>query len=89
MPLCMKCRKLRVGAYFWVSIERYRETHLEAEVSHGLCDGCLEEQYPENPRNGIDWRLSLCCRVSNGCALLASGGKTAYIYERCTPLLPY
>jgi len=47
LPICMHCKKIRDDKGYWNKIEAYIQTHSEAEFSHGICDACLEEFYPD------------------------------------------
>jgi hypothetical protein len=43
----MHCRKVRNDRQTWEKIESYVEQRSSARFSHGLCDECLEKNYPE------------------------------------------
>ncbi len=47
LPICMHCKKIRDDKGYWNKIEAYIQTHSEAEFSHGICEACLEEFYPD------------------------------------------
>jgi PAS domain-containing protein len=47
VPMCASCRKVRDDSGDWQSLERYVELSLGKRFSHGLCDGCVENLYPE------------------------------------------
>ncbi len=47
LPICVHCRKVRDDSGYWHSIEQYVQEHSEAQFSHGLCDDCMRERYPE------------------------------------------
>lgn len=47
LPVCSHCRKIRNDAGGWDHLEVYVREHSEAQFSHGICDLCLEEHYPE------------------------------------------
>ena len=46
LPICMHCGSIRSEGGDWQSVETYVRCHTEAQFSHGLCDGCLDERYP-------------------------------------------
>jgi CRP-like cAMP-binding protein len=47
LPICAHCKKIREDDGSWVSIEKYISDHSEAEFSHGLCQDCVKELYPQ------------------------------------------
>jgi hypothetical protein len=47
LPICMHCKKIRDDKGYWNKLESYIQNHSEAEFSHGICEVCLEEFYPE------------------------------------------
>ena len=47
LPICMHCMRIRDDKDVWHRIECYLEAHADVEFSHGLCERCLEERYPE------------------------------------------
>ncbi|GAB6064719.1 hypothetical protein [Deferrisoma palaeochoriense] len=51
LPICAKCKKIRVEEEGkpkeWVSVEQYFEERQDVAFSHGLCDDCLRELYPD------------------------------------------
>ena len=47
VPICAKCKKIRDDKGYWNQLEKYMETHLDAEFSHGICPQCMQELYPE------------------------------------------
>lgn len=49
LPICMHCGSIRADDGRWQSVELYVQEHTEAKFSHGLCDTCLDERYPESP----------------------------------------
>lgn len=44
IPICAQCKKARDDQQRWHSLETYLLTHLNVQLSHGLCPTCLEEQ---------------------------------------------
>lgn len=48
IPICASCKKVRDDKGYWNQIEEYIQTHSQAEFSHGVCPGCMEELYPEH-----------------------------------------
>ena len=47
LPVCAHCKKVRDDDGFWQNVDTYIRTHSEAEISHSICPGCLQEFYPE------------------------------------------
>ena len=47
IPICMHCKEVRDDKGYWSHLEKYISKHSEAQFSHGLCDKCMEEHYPE------------------------------------------
>lgn len=47
IPICMHCKKIRDDKGAWNQLEKYISEHSEAQFSHGICDKCLKDNYPE------------------------------------------
>jgi len=51
LPICMHCKKIRVKRTEeeeeWVAMESYFHQKSAVDFSHGICDDCLQEHYPE------------------------------------------
>lgn len=47
LPVCAWCQQIRTTDGRWTSLDRYVAEHSDAQVSHGICDACLEKKYPE------------------------------------------
>ncbi len=47
LPICSHCQKIRDDKGFWHRVEKYISQHTEAQFTHGLCDDCVKELYPE------------------------------------------
>lgn len=48
VPICMHCKGIRDDKGYWNELEKYISEHSEAQLSHGICDKCLEKYYPES-----------------------------------------
>ena len=48
IPICQYCKKIRNDQGYWNKLEEFISQHSEAEFSHGICDKCMEERYPED-----------------------------------------
>jgi PAS domain S-box-containing protein len=42
LPICSYCKKVRDDENYWLTVETYIERHMNTQVSHGICPGCLE-----------------------------------------------
>lgn len=47
LPICMHCRRIRSDRQTWMEIEAYICRYTDAMFSHGICEQCLAEHYPE------------------------------------------
>lgn len=47
IPICMYCKRIRNTDQLWQQVERYIEQNSVARFSHGICEKCLAEHYPE------------------------------------------
>ena len=51
LPICAWCKKIRNDAGYWNEIENYIAEHSEADFTHGICQECIKELYPDaNPQ---------------------------------------
>ena len=47
LPICSGCKKIRNDKGYWQQVEGYIKEHTEADFSHGICDDCAKQLYPE------------------------------------------
>jgi hypothetical protein len=47
LPICSSCKKIRDDDGYWQQIEEYIRDHSEADFTHGICNYCVKEQYPD------------------------------------------
>ena len=47
IPICAKCKRVRTEAGNWQQLEEYIQCHSEVEFSHGVCQRCMREIYPD------------------------------------------
>jgi len=47
IPICANCKRVRTDTGDWQRLEDYIQKHSEAEFSHGICQRCMREVYPE------------------------------------------
>lgn len=40
LPVCAYCRKIRNDHNYWQTLEAYVATHMDAQISHGVCPDC-------------------------------------------------
>jgi len=50
IPICASCKKIRNDQGYYEQVEKYIETHTDAQFSHGLCSDCSDELYGDQ-----DW----------------------------------
>jgi hypothetical protein len=48
IPICMHCKEIRDDKGYWNQLEKFITEHSEAQFSHGICDKCLKEHYPDD-----------------------------------------
>lgn len=47
IPICASCKRVRTDTGDWERLEDYVRKHSEAEFSHGICQRCVREIYPD------------------------------------------
>lgn len=47
IPICANCKRIRNDQGYWEEVELYIQSHSGAKFSHGICDACKVELYPE------------------------------------------
>jgi hypothetical protein len=47
LPICSNCKKIRDDQGYWQQLETYITEHSEADFTHGICNDCMTELYPE------------------------------------------
>ncbi len=48
LPVCAWCKKIRDDNNYWQSVEEYLKKHADVDVSHSICEECLEKTlHPE------------------------------------------
>lgn len=47
LPMCASCRRVRDADGSWLQLEQYVERRLGRHFTHGLCEKCIGELYPE------------------------------------------
>lgn len=47
LPICAHCKKIRNLEGCWEQIEAYIQVHADVKFSHGICETCMHEKYPD------------------------------------------
>jgi integral membrane sensor domain MASE1 len=47
LPICASCKKIRNDRGYWEHIEEYVQAHSQATFTHGLCQECVQQLYPQ------------------------------------------
>lgn len=47
LPICIRCKKIRDDDGYWQEVDHYFRLHSDLEFSHGYCEKCFRELYPE------------------------------------------
>ncbi|MFC1523284.1 PAS domain-containing protein [Thermodesulfobacteriota bacterium] len=47
IPICSHCKQIRDDNGFWKQVEVYVRDHSDADFTHSICPGCIEQHYPD------------------------------------------
>ncbi len=47
IPICSYCKGVRNDEGFWLTVEQFMEEHGDISFTHGVCDACMRQQFPE------------------------------------------
>jgi len=47
IPICSYCKGVRNDQGFWLTVERFMAAHADVSFTHGVCDDCIRQQFPE------------------------------------------
>jgi phosphoserine phosphatase RsbU/P len=47
LPICSYCKKVRNEANYWEQVDSYLTSHLDLELTHGICPDCTEKLVKE------------------------------------------
>lgn len=47
LPICPHCKSVRNDQGYWTRLESYLLTKTEANLTHCICNGCMEKHYPD------------------------------------------
>jgi len=50
LPICSSCKSVREDGGYWQRIEKYIQTHSQAQFSHAICPDCMVKLYPEEAK---------------------------------------
>ncbi len=54
VPICMYCKSIRDDQGYWNRLEKFISEHSEATFSHGICDDCMKEKFPDRVDGILD-----------------------------------
>ena len=47
LPICSYCKRIKDDESVWQQLEQYFYDHADVKFSHGICEDCLVEHFPE------------------------------------------
>lgn len=47
IPICSRCKAIRDDRQYWQRLESYLHSHLQLNLTHGVCPQCMTELYPD------------------------------------------
>ncbi len=47
IPICSYCKGIRNDEGFWSTVEMFMKQYSDIEFTHGVCDHCMREHFPE------------------------------------------
>ncbi len=47
IPICSYCKGIRDDQGYWSTVEKFIKERSTVEFTHGICDECLQEHFPE------------------------------------------
>lgn len=47
IPICSYCKGIRDDQGYWSSVEKFIEQHSDVEFTHGVCNRCMRQHFPE------------------------------------------
>lgn len=47
IPICSYCKGIRNDKGYWSTVEKFIKRYYSVEFSHGVCDGCMQQHFPE------------------------------------------
>jgi len=61
IPICSYCKGIRNDHGYWQSVEKFIQSYADVEFSHGVCEKCMQEYFPEVA--AAEQRLSAAART--------------------------
>jgi GAF domain len=46
-PICSYCKGIRNDKGYWSTVEKFVTQHSNVEFSHGVCDHCMQQHFPD------------------------------------------
>jgi hypothetical protein len=50
IPICSYCKGIRNDKGYWSTVEKYIKQYSNVEFSHGVCDSCMRQHFPDVAR---------------------------------------
>lgn len=50
LPICASCKNIRDDKGYWHKVENYLSEHSDIKFTHGLCEACIKQLYPQSAR---------------------------------------
>ena len=47
VPICSYCKGVRNDQGYWSTVEKFIQQHSDVEFTHGVCDGCIRQHFPD------------------------------------------
>ncbi|ASC72579.1 hypothetical protein XM38_035370 [Halomicronema hongdechloris C2206] len=47
IPICSYCKGMRDDQGYWSTVERFIEQHADVSFTHGVCDRCMRQHFPD------------------------------------------
>ena len=47
IPICSYCKGIRNDQGYWSTVEKFIEQYSDVGFTHGVCDGCMRQHFPE------------------------------------------
>ncbi|MBD0335426.1 MAG: GAF domain-containing protein [Cyanobacteria bacterium Co-bin13] len=47
IPICSYCKGVRDDKGFWSTVEKFVKGHFNVDFSHGVCDTCMRQHFPD------------------------------------------
>ncbi len=47
VPICSYCKGIRNDQGYWSTVEKFIKQHSDVEFTHGICDDCIRQHFPE------------------------------------------